>query len=100
MRWQVRHSKVRSSKPRSPVEMRANPILCLQMRHIGRSTKDDIRIAQHPLKPYLFQRRSVCPVPDSRPKFGASVNELRNRVGRLTWVYRLLGGTWPARPWP
>jgi hypothetical protein len=48
IRWQVRHSKVRSSKPRSPGEIRANPILCLQVRHIGRSTMDDIRIAQHP----------------------------------------------------
>jgi len=38
MRWQVRHSKVRSSKPRLPGEIRANPILCLQVGHIGRST--------------------------------------------------------------
>jgi len=51
MRWQVRQSKVRSSKPRSPGEIRASPILCLQMIHIGRSTMDDIRIAQPPLKP-------------------------------------------------
>ena len=93
MRWQVRHSKVRSSKPRSPGEMRANPILCLQVRHIGRSTMDDIRIAQHRLKPYVFQRRSVRPVPDSRAKFGASVNELRNRVGRFDLGLQALGGT-------
>ena len=48
IRWQVRHSKVRSSKPRSPGEIRANPILCLQVRHIGRSTVDDIRIRPNP----------------------------------------------------
>jgi hypothetical protein len=48
IRWQVRHSKVRSSKPRSPGEIRANPILCLQVRHIGRSTMDDIRIRPTP----------------------------------------------------
>ncbi len=48
MRWQVLHSKVRSSKPRSPGEIRANPILCLQVRHIGRSTVDELRIAQYP----------------------------------------------------
>jgi hypothetical protein len=51
VRWQVRHSKVRSSKPRFPGEIRASPILCLQVRHIGRSTKEDkSRIAQHPQK--------------------------------------------------
>src|SRR5258705_11682526 len=36
-RWQVRHSKVRSSKPRAPGEIRANPILCLHVGHNGRS---------------------------------------------------------------
>jgi hypothetical protein len=36
-RWQVLHSKVRSSKPRSPGEIRASPILCLQVGHDGRS---------------------------------------------------------------
>jgi hypothetical protein len=48
IRWQVPHSKVRSSKPRSPGEIRANPILCLQVRHIGRSIMDDIRIRPTP----------------------------------------------------
>jgi hypothetical protein len=80
MRWQVRHSKTRSSKPRSPGEIRVNPILCLQVRHIGRSTMDEIRIAQTPLKPYGFPRMAVCPVPDSRPKFGANVNGLRVKL--------------------
>ncbi len=98
MRWQVPHSKVRSSKPRSPGEIRANPILCLQVRHIGRSTMDDIRIAQLPLKPYVFQQSSVCPVPDSRPKFGRSINTLRNRVGTFDFGLQALSGTWPA--WP
>jgi hypothetical protein len=37
MRWQVRHSKVRSSKPRSPGDIRAKPILCLHVGHDGRS---------------------------------------------------------------
>src|SRR5260370_39698064 len=78
IRWQVRHSKVRSSKPRSPGEIRANPILCLQVRHIGRSTMDDIRIAQHPTE-------TICVLADVglsgfrlwkkfwRKRFGASV---------------------------
>ena len=83
IRWQVRHSKVRSSKPRSPGEIRANPILCLQVRHTGRSTLDDIRIRPTPLKPYVFQQTPVCPVPDSRSKFGASAEGLRN--GRTIW---------------
>src|SRR5438552_18679926 len=90
MRWQVRHSKVRSSKPRSPGEIRASPIPCLQVRHIGRSTMDDIRIAQPPLKPYGFQRGLVCPVPDSRPKFGMIVNALRNWVGTFDLGLRAL----------
>jgi hypothetical protein len=37
VRWQVAHSNVRASKPRSPGEMRASLILCLQVGHIGRS---------------------------------------------------------------
>jgi hypothetical protein len=41
MRRQVLHSKVRSSKPRLPAEIRANPILCLQVGHIGRSTMEN-----------------------------------------------------------
>ena len=72
MLWQVRHSKVRSSKPRSPGEIRTNPILCLQVRQVGRSTMDDIRTAQPSLKPYVFQPMLVCPVPDFLPKFAAS----------------------------
>jgi hypothetical protein len=105
MRWQVRHSKVRSSKPRSPGEIRVTPILCLQVRHIGRSTMDDIRIARHPLKPYLFQQRTVCPVPDSRPKFGASVNGLRTRSEDSALVHRPweqlgLHGLGPESPYP
>jgi hypothetical protein len=37
VRWQVEHSNVRCSKPRFPGEMRASPILCLQVGHMGRS---------------------------------------------------------------
>lgn len=70
MRWQVRHSKVRSSKPRLPGEIRANPILCLQVRHIGRSTiESELRITQNPRKRYAFQHKSVCSVSDTRTKF-------------------------------
>jgi hypothetical protein len=55
MRWQVRHSKVRSSRPGLPGEILANPILWLQVRHIGRSTiEDELRIAPHPQKRYVF----------------------------------------------
>ena len=51
VRWHVAHSNVRTSIPRSPGEIRANPILCLQTGHIGRSTvEEEIRIAQHPSK--------------------------------------------------
>ena len=49
MRWQVLHSKVRRSNPRSPGEIRPKPILCLQVGHIGRSTvENEVRISRHP----------------------------------------------------
>jgi hypothetical protein len=48
MRWQVLHSNVRSSNPRSPGEIRANPILCLQVGHIGRSTMENEVRMSHP----------------------------------------------------
>jgi hypothetical protein len=41
IKWQVRHSKVRSSKPRLPGEIRANPIPCLQMGQDGRSASEN-----------------------------------------------------------
>ena len=47
IRRQVLHSKVRSSKPRWPGEIRANPILCLQVGHNGRSAME-ILITRHP----------------------------------------------------
>jgi hypothetical protein len=47
VRWQVLHSKVCCSNPRSPGEIRANPILCLQVGHIGRSVME-LRIAHRP----------------------------------------------------
>jgi hypothetical protein len=51
VQWQVLHSKVRCSKPRSPREIRANPILCLQVGHIGRSAMErELRIP-HPSPP-------------------------------------------------
>jgi hypothetical protein len=37
LRWQVLHSNVRCSNPRSPGEIRTKAILCLQVGHIGRS---------------------------------------------------------------
>jgi hypothetical protein len=46
VRWQVLHSKVRCSSPRSPGEILASPILCLQEGHIGRSTME-LRITHH-----------------------------------------------------
>jgi hypothetical protein len=42
MRSQVRHSKVRSSKPSLPGEIRINPILCSQVGQDGRSPIDDV----------------------------------------------------------
>jgi hypothetical protein len=51
MQWQVVHSNVRTSTPRSPGEMRANPILCLQVGHIGRSVVElELRITHRPEK--------------------------------------------------
>jgi hypothetical protein len=48
----VLHSKIRCSKPRSPREIRANPILCLQVGHIGRSAMErELRIPPHPFAP-------------------------------------------------
>ena len=41
------HSKVRSSTPRLPGEIRANPILCLQVGHDGRSAMELLIITQH-----------------------------------------------------
>ena len=42
------HSNIRSSKPRWPAEIPANPILCLQVGQDGRSVMaDEIRITQH-----------------------------------------------------
>lgn len=49
MRWQVRHSKVRISKPRLPVEIWANPILCLQAWHDGRPAMKDVICVTLPL---------------------------------------------------
>jgi hypothetical protein len=43
----------------------------------------------------VFQQTAVCPVPDSRPKFGASAEGLRNREDNLAWVTGL-GATGPA----
>jgi hypothetical protein len=62
-RSQVEHSKVRCSKPRSPGEIPANPILCLQVGHIGRSTMEDLRIPVHRRIDIHFSKgRSVrCP---------------------------------------
>jgi hypothetical protein len=39
VRSQVEHSNVRTSKPRTPAEMRASAIRCLHIGHIGRSSK-------------------------------------------------------------
>jgi hypothetical protein len=47
IQWQVLHSKVRSSTPRLPGEIRANPILCLQVGHDGRSAMELLIITQH-----------------------------------------------------
>jgi hypothetical protein len=64
MRSQVAHSNVRTSIPRSPAETRANPILCLQTGHIGRSIMEiELRITLHPLKPYAFQQNFIVRQP-------------------------------------
>jgi hypothetical protein len=69
-RSQVLHSKVRSSYPRLPGEIRANPILCLQVGHIGRSTLDnELRITPPWSKRYSLHDPAVCPIYDSRARF-------------------------------
>ena len=68
MRWQVRHSKVRSSKPRWPGEIRASPILCLQVGHDGLSAME-ILIARHP----EAQDRLGCELVGSSGKILAQV---------------------------
>ncbi len=47
IKWQVLHSKVRSSTPRLPGEIRANPILCLQVGHDGRSAMELLITTRH-----------------------------------------------------
>jgi hypothetical protein len=58
VRWQVAHSKVRSSKPLFPGEMRASAILCLQVGHIGRWA--GILIAWAPITPGNRRGRNSC----------------------------------------
>src|SRR5258708_19256865 len=71
MRSQVLQSKVCSPKPLLPGEIRANPILCLQGRHIGRSTmEDELRIAQHPRKRYELSTNRSVRCPTLRQNFG------------------------------
>jgi hypothetical protein len=49
IRRQVAHSNVRTSTPGWPAEIPANPILCLQTGHIGRSAMEyELRITHHP----------------------------------------------------
>jgi hypothetical protein len=43
----VLHSKVRSSRPRLPGEIRVNPILCLQVGHDGRSAMELLITTRH-----------------------------------------------------
>ena len=57
VRLHVLHSKVRRSNPRSPGEIRARPILCLQVGHIGRSTvENELRISLHPAPTICFSK--------------------------------------------
>ncbi len=72
MRSQVEHSKVRRSKPRSPGEIRAIPILCLQVRHIGRM-RGGLRI--------------VCPGADPQRKTApARVRRAEAAMGKVVSV--------------
>src|SRR6476469_8495467 len=76
VRWQVPHSKVRCSTPRSPGEIRASPIRCLQEGHIGRSTME-LRITHHPGECYSWTQMPVCSVPDSVKNFCGSREKSR-----------------------
>jgi hypothetical protein len=60
VRSQVAHSNVRSSNPGFPADVRAKPILCLQVGHIGRS--DKVFITHHPRKSLKYFCVVACPV--------------------------------------
>jgi hypothetical protein len=80
MRWQVAHSNVRTSTPRSPAETQANPILCLQTGHIGRSIMEiALRITLHPLKPYAFQRNFIV----RQPTLGSAILPQASSAGAV-----------------
>jgi hypothetical protein len=70
VRPHVEHSKVRSSKPGSPEEIRAKATLCLHTEHIGRSCGDLIRLAPavdvpvYPSMAAAFTRDRNAGVPD------------------------------------
>jgi hypothetical protein len=65
-RWQVEHSNVRSSKPRFPGEIRANPNLCLQVGHIGR-TIVEAKLLTHPTECKPGLARYIMPIRTDKP---------------------------------
>jgi hypothetical protein len=83
VRWQVLHSKVRRSNPRSPGEIRPKPILCLQVGHIGRSTVDnELRISRHPAARICIAETRGLSAAGLLDKFNlAAVPHIANRGG-------------------
>jgi hypothetical protein len=81
MRSQVRHSKVRSSKPSLPGEIRINPILCSQVGQDGRSPIDDV--ITHTLSEGSRRGDSgPCTDLNDPPKVRHSVNALPTIIGK------------------
>ena len=88
--------------PRSPAEIRAKPILCLQVGHIGRSIMEkELRIPHHPLKRYPLQQSLVGPPADSRTEFRhRSFGASEPASTRSHWQAGQWTDSWPARPDP
>jgi hypothetical protein len=80
MRSQVRHSKVRSSKPSLPGEIRINPILCSQVGRDGRSPIDDV--ITHTTEGSRRGDSGPCTDRNDLPKVRHSVNALPTIIGK------------------
>jgi len=89
IQWHVLHSKVRSSTPRLPGEIRANPILCLQVGHDGRSAMELLITTRHSEANDRYgQDRSARFSHSVRQDFGTIIKTQGTRVKNLNWFRR------------
>jgi hypothetical protein len=85
----VLHSKVRSSIPRLPGEIRANPILCLQVGHDGRSAMELLITTRHSEANDRYVRISVRMLAHSvRQNFGTIIERQGTGVKNRNWFRR------------